>query len=76
MATLTHIKYIIDSYKNERLHPGGCIQAAIEGNEGEAYLRADSEVRKSLGEIMYYIHTTLPPDMRGSRENFNRHLYK
>ena len=47
----TRIKETIDRYVQERVRPGGFVQAVLENNLVEAFGRADDENRDALFEI-------------------------
>lgn len=63
-----HHKGIVDRYVEQRLHAGSGFQSLIEGRP--VIGRLDLSVRENLANILLYIEKAVPPEARGSRENY------
>jgi len=67
-------KESLDKYANERVPPGGFLQAVLENNLMEAMGRADEFNRVALFNICKYVYNNLPVDCHGSPEKVKRWL--
>jgi len=70
-----HTKYDIDRYVNDKIPPGGFLEAVFSNNLCQAFGRADRENLNNLFDIVNYIYNHTPMDCWGSPEKVKEWLY-
>lgn len=68
------VRESLERYWTDGVPVGDFLQAVLCNDLVGAFMRADEDNRKALGDIVAWVHGTLPCDIWGSREAYLSHI--
>lgn len=72
--SLENLQPGLERYRDHGIKPGGFLSAVLENDLYMALARADDWNRDNLGQIVKWVHWSLPAHIWGSREAVQRHV--